>query len=120
MREQSWELVEAGRIPEASVWSPVLFRPRFPISEFPGGEAAVKHTCELLPMLPTALLRRLVKDMKQSFQRLWEDCCFSELITSLERGRGNGLLQSPVPLMTWTEGSRGGRGSHVHESSAQA
>lgn len=95
MREQSWEPVEASRIPEASVWSPVLFRPRFPIREFPGGEAAVsqrpkdvRHTCELLPVLLGVPLRPLVKDIKQSFQRLWEDCCFSGLITSRERGRG--------------------------------
>lgn len=103
MREQSWERVKAGRIPETSVWSPVLSHPRFPSRVLGGGGAEkqlenVKCTCVLLPVFSAVLLRWLDKDRKQSFQRLWEDCCFSELITSLERGRRKWIAPEPCAI----------------------
>lgn len=109
VREPSQEPVEAGRIPEASVRSPVLFRPRFPIREFPAGRrSCVLETegCESTPAICSQRSRslgRLVKDIKQSFQRLWKDCCFSELITSLERGggRGDDTWITPKPCATY-------------------
>lgn len=40
IKEEDWDRVKAGRIPEASVWSPVLSHPRFSSRELPRGSSS--------------------------------------------------------------------------------